>query len=129
MSSTNYRIPTSVINSGGGVASSTNYTLTASIGEPIIGPAASTNYAVNAGFLATLIQIVGIPGDLNYDGVVDINDVKLALQIGAGLASGAYPGVNFPNGDVVPASPDGKIDLRDADHILRFVLGTDHILP
>jgi acetamidase/formamidase len=132
MSSANYRIPTSVINSGGGTASSTNYTLIASIGEPVIGLIGTTppdNYKLNAGFLATLIQVIGSPGDLNYDGLVDINDVKLALQIAAGLASGAYPGVNFPSGDVVPAVPDGKIDLRDADRILRFVRGTDLVLP
>lgn len=132
MSSANYRIPTSVINSGGGTASSTNYTLVASIGEPIIGligTAPTDNYRINAGFLATLIQVIGSPGDLNYDGVVDINDVKLALQISAGLANGAYPGVNFPNGDVVPVAGDGKIDLRDVDHILRFVTGKDLVLP
>ena len=132
MSSANFRIPTSVINSGGGTASSTNYTLIASIGEPVIGligTAPTDNYRVNAGFLATLIQVIGSPGDLNYDGVVDFNDVKLALQIAAGLSSGAYPGVNFPKGDVVPSTPDGTIDLRDVDHILRFVTGTDLILP
>jgi hypothetical protein len=129
MSSANYRIPTSVINSGGGVATSANYTLTASIGEPVIGPSSSTNYAANAGFLATLIQVTGSPGDLNDDGVVDINDVKLALQVAAGLANGSYPGVDFANGDLTPATPDGKIDIRDADHILRYILGTDHTLP
>jgi hypothetical protein len=132
MSSANYRIPTSVVNSGGGAASSTNYTLIASIGEPIIGLIGTNppdNYKINAGFLATLIQVIGSPGDLNDDGVVDINDVKLALQISAGLANGAYPGVNFPNGDVVPAAPDGIMNLRDVDRILRFVTGTDHTLP
>ncbi|HEY3414741.1 MAG TPA: hypothetical protein VGM51_17010 [Armatimonadota bacterium] len=132
MSSANYRIPTSVINSGGGIASSTNYTLIASIGEPVIGligTAPTDNYRVNAGFLATLVQVMGTPGDLNYDGKVDFEDVKLALRISAGLANGAYPAVNFPSGDVVPATPDGKIDLRDVDRILRYVTGKDTTLP
>lgn len=121
MSSANYQIPSMVINSGGGTASSANYQMIVSIGEPVIGPTSSAAFQANLGFLATLASFVAAPGDLNGDGVVNIADVKLALQISAGLSNAAAPGVNFGAGDVV--GPDGKIAIMDADKILRIING------
>lgn len=123
MSSTNYRIPSSVVNAGGGTMSSANYTLVASIGEPVIGPTESTNYDLNAGFLATMLASVGTRGDVNRDGVVNVTDVRLLLQITAGAKNSADANVDFPNADVNAATGDGKIDHRDAARLLRYING------
>lgn len=102
MSSANYSIPVSVINSGGGVASSANYVLTASIGEPIIGS--------SGGVAATPTMDLRIVGgmkdakdaDVNFgaadakvDGVVNILD---AVTIARGIAGGTIGGTGLEAG-------------------------------
>ncbi|HEY3268305.1 MAG TPA: hypothetical protein VGM37_15405 [Armatimonadota bacterium] len=132
MSSANYKIPTYVINSGGGVASSANYQLVASIGEPIIGPIGTTppdNYKVDAGFLATLVQVIGMPGDVNADGVVDVEDVKMLLKVSGGLTDSSAASVSFSNGNVNPTTPDCCIHLDDAVKVLRYLRGLQPTLP
>lgn len=124
MESANYKMPASVIGSGGGSASSANYQLEATIGEPAIGPADSTNYDLYAGFLAALMAILPRAGDVNADGVVDTADVVLLLQITGGLknATDGQPA----NGDV---TGNGRIDLDDAAKVLRYLNGLQPTLP
>lgn len=54
MSSTNYKIDDSAINSFGGAAGSANYSLVDSGGEAFIGAGSSANYKFNAGYVASL---------------------------------------------------------------------------
>ena len=61
-----------------------------------------------------------LPGDINKDGVVDAKDVKMALQIAAGLLNANDPSVSFANGNVVA---DTVIDLIDATAIQRKING------
>jgi hypothetical protein len=109
MSSANYSIPVSVINSGGGVASSANYTLTASIGEPIIGPTGG----VAAGPPSVLRIAGGLKNskdaDVNFsasdakiDGIVNILD---AVTIARGIAAGTIGGIGLDAG-FLPAALD-----------------------
>ena len=65
-------------------------------------------------------------GDINGDGVVDVADALLALQI----ASGSVPvaSQHLVNGDVAPfidgkPSPDGAITIADALLMLRKIVG------
>lgn len=65
-----------------------------------------------------------VKGDLNGDGLFNATDVKMALQIAAGLTPNTLQ--SKAAGDVVPAgSPDGKIDLRDAVRLDRALNGKD----
>lgn len=61
-----------------------------------------------------------LPGDVNKDGVVDSKDVKLALQIAAGLLNANDPTVSFANGNIVA---DTVINVLDAVAIQRKING------
>lgn len=124
MESANYKMPASVVASGGGAASSANYQLEATIGEPAIGPTDSSNYDLYAGFLAALMAILPRAGDMNADGVVDTADVLLLLQITGGLKNAADG--QPANGDV---TGNGRIDLDDAAKVLRYLNGLQPTLP
>lgn len=128
MSSANYKIPSSVVNSGGGTMSSANYTLIASIGEPVIGPTESAGYDLYAGFLAAYLNAIGMRGDVNRDGVINSADVRLLLQITGGLKNAADGDVDWQSGDVDAAVGDGKIDARDAARLLRYINGLNPTL-
>jgi hypothetical protein len=72
----------------------------------------------------------GIPpvvkGDVNGDGVFDAKDVKVALQIAAGLVTASHTAITA--GDLYkPGSktPDGKITLEDALFLSRVLAGKD----
>jgi hypothetical protein len=76
---------------------------------------------VNSVALTTVAGVsTALPGDLNKDGVVDAKDVKLALQIAAGLLNANDPSVSFSNGNVVA---DTVIDVLDAVAIQRKING------
>ncbi|MCP4108649.1 MAG: hypothetical protein GY749_24390 [Desulfobacteraceae bacterium] len=63
------------------------------------------------------IQVVTpTPGDINYDGSIDITDAVLALQILAGLTPDNVADVNS---DV---NGDGKIGVQDVLYILRMIV-------
>lgn len=62
----------------------------------------------------------GLPGDIDKSGVVDGNDVKLALRVAAGLINANDASVSFTNGDL---NGDHKIDLLDAVGIQRKING------
>lgn len=64
--------------------------------------------------------VPAVPGDINKDGVVDAKDVKLALQIAAGLLNANDPSVSFTNGNVVA---DSVINVLDALAIQRKING------
>ena len=111
MSSTNYRITTSVFSGGGGMMSSPNYQLLGTVAQPTPpGNSSSTNFILDAGFWYTMLT--DAVGDVNNDGTVDLKDVIAALQVVTGLS----PAEIIKEAD---ADGDGKIGLSEALHILR----------
>jgi len=111
MSNANYRITSSVISGGGSVMSSTNYHLMSTIGQSSsIGNSSSTNHHIDAGFWYTML--LNSVGDVNGDGLVNLEDVIAALQ----AVTGQSPITIFKEAD---ADGDGKIGLVEALHILR----------
>jgi hypothetical protein len=67
-----------------------------------------------------------ILGDINGDGIIDILDVMLVLQISVGKLQPTYE--EFVRGDVAPvinglSVPNGKIDTGDAIVILSKLVG------
>ena len=121
-SSPNYQMPSYVFNSGGATIASANYQMIASIGEQMIGTTSSAGYRGDLGFLATLLSITGQRGDANHDGVINLVDVALLLKVSGNLSIAPIR-LDFPNSDVSPVPGDGKIDVRDAARLLRFLNG------
>ena len=58
---------------------------------------------------------VGMPGDINGDGTVDISDVILCLRQAVGL--------DTPNPSVADMNGDGTVDISDVILILRKAVG------
>lgn len=96
---------------------------------PAVIAGAADGSPVDAAAGSPLSISLRLPGDLNGDGVVDLSDVILAVQIAGGIVpAGAGPPA-VPNGDVWPAgAPDGRVSLEDATRLLRFVTGLDSSL-
>lgn len=93
---------------------------------PAIIAGASDGSPLDASIGAPLIIAFRLPGDLNGDGVVNLDDVILSLQIAGGLASAVPNPPGVGNGDVWPAGAlDGKVSLEDATRLLRFVSGLE----
>jgi len=124
MESANYKIPASVVASGGGSSASAAYQMVATIGEPAIGPSESTSHDLYAGFMPALLAVLPIPGDVTGDGAVDTSDVLMLLRIAGGLtnATDGRP----DNGDV---TGNGAISLEDAAKVLRYLNGLQPSLP
>jgi hypothetical protein len=59
---------------------------------------------------------VFLPGDVNNDGVLDLDDAVLALQIAAGISTGEI----FPETDV---NGDEKIGIAEAVYVLEKITG------
>ena len=111
MSSTNYRITSSVISGGGGMMSSASYVLMATVGqESTPGNSSSASYSIDSGFWYTVL--LKTIGDVNGDGYVNLEDVIAALQI----VTGQSPAAIMKEADT---DGDGKIGLSEALHILR----------
>lgn len=111
MSSTNYRITSSIISGGGSAVSSTNYHLVSTLGQPsLIGSSSSTGYGIDSGFWYAM-QLYAI-GDVNGDGLVNLEDVIATLQV----VTGQLPVTIIKEADT---DGDGEIGLSEAFHILR----------
>jgi hypothetical protein len=86
---------------------------------------------------AKFVQIVTtVAGDVNHNGVVDVNDAVLTLRMAGGLSFGAPNGQTDPNtvyrqnileaADVWPkGAPDGAITLADALRLVRTAAGKE----
>ena len=111
MSSTSYRISTSVISGGGGSMSSTNFHSASTLGQPsALGETSSLSYIAATGFWHTLL--LRIVGDTNGDGAVDLKDVITTLQVVTGQTPETIR-------KVADADGDGRIGLGEAIMILR----------
>ena len=113
MESENYRVPRSVQSGGGAFMVSENYAAAATLGQAsAMGPSSSAGYAVQAGFWFS----VQMKGDVNGDGIIDLADLVLSLQLLAGMsASDVHRGADV--------NVDGQIGLAEAIFILGKAAG------
>ncbi len=116
MSSTSYKIPTTVMSSGGNEMSSANFSMVSTLGQPTaLGHGSSGNYTIESGFFYTLILTIAL-GDVNGDGVVNLADVIEVLQVATGQTVESI----FLEADI---DGDGQIGLVEAIMALRKVGG------
>jgi hypothetical protein len=85
----------------------------------------SSTVSVTVNNVTPLSQSI-IPGDINSDGIVDLSDALLALQIAVGNVQPTS--VELQRGDVAPfingvSVPNGTIDIGDVIVILSKVAG------
>lgn len=113
MESENYRISRSVQSGGGAFMSSRDYVMFSTLGQTSgIGASSSANYAVQAGFWFSVLM----KGDVNGDGIINLADLVLSLQVLTGMA----PSDLHRGADV---NADGQIGLTEAIYILGKAAG------
>jgi len=116
MSSTSYRISTTVISGGGNTMSSDNFSMISTLGQPtVLGQGSSTSYNNYPGFWYTLLLTIAV-GDVNGDGAVNLEDVIKALQAVTGQTVESI----YLEAD---ADGDGRIGVAEAIMILRKLGG------
>ena len=112
MQSASYTMKTSVFSGGGGPGTSASYQLNASIGQvTAIVNSQSASYKIQAGFWYQLLKLIA-GGDVNSDGVIDLKDAVLVLQI---LSQFLPAGID-KDADV---NGDGVIGAQEAIYILQ----------
>jgi hypothetical protein len=111
----NYKIICDDLDQTGGKSNSTHYTLMRSAGgqSSPIGSGSSTNYKLIAGYVgATFVQ----RGDVNADGIVNVNDVVYLINYLFVPAS--PPPVPLEAGD---ATCDGIINVNDVVYLINYL--------
>ncbi|HEY3265600.1 MAG TPA: lamin tail domain-containing protein [Armatimonadota bacterium] len=113
-----------------GAALSGTVTVNAVNGVASFGPLnvdlAGTGYALNAssGWLPTAtsaafsVTAPSTPGDIDHNGVVNADDVLLALKVAGGVVAASDPSVSVANGDL---DGDSAITILDAVKIKRLL--------
>ena len=116
MSSTSYKISTTIMSGGGGMMSSASFTSVSTAGQSSpLGHGSSASYRILPGFWYTLLLAIGV-GDVNGDGAVNLEDVIAALQSVTGQTVGSM----YLEAD---ADGDGQIGLVEAIIVLRKLGG------
>jgi hypothetical protein len=114
MQSPNYAINYTIFSSGGGFRSSGSYQLLDTISQSAsIGIAQSASYKISTGFWSQLLTLIA-GGDVNGDGIIDLKDAIITLQILS----------NFPLTQIrkdADINGDGAIGLPEAIYILQKV--------
>jgi Dockerin type I domain len=114
MSSDSYRISRSVLSGGGSPMASSSYGTNFTLGQSSpLGSSSSDNFSLFSGFWNIVLHAIPLR-DVNGDGVVDLTDVILVLQVLVG----------FETGDVnlaADANGDGVIGAADVIYILQYV--------
>ena len=112
MSSTSYRISTTVMSGGGNTMSSGNFSMVSTLGQPtVLGNGISTSYSSYPGFLYTLLLTIAV-GDVNGDGAVNLEDIIVTLQAVTGQTVESI----YLEAD---ADGDSRIGLVEAIMVLR----------
>jgi hypothetical protein len=111
-SSDNYRITGFVLSSAGGSATSVSYKTALSFAQSSpTGICSSRDYSSFAGFWPLTLASTGI-GDVNRDGVIDLTDAVLVLQVLMGMDASSV----FLSADV---NKDGHISMAELAYILQ----------
>jgi len=102
MQSTNYRLEPMVLSSSGSPCSSISFKATGTCGQPSpIGISTSASYRMLSGYWYQLLKLIA-GGDVNGDGVIDLVDAVIALQILSKLyASDVYTEADVNNDNVI----------------------------
>ncbi len=134
MSSTNYGVAWSVVDSGGGPSMSSNYGLEGSVSQPsALGSSASTGYSLTAGFFATPDSDADLVRDFMDNCIYDANASQLDSN-GDGYGNRCDPdlddsgAVNFSDYVTLtaaflsnPASPNWNPDADlTGDNLVNF---------
>jgi hypothetical protein len=102
----------------------TGYTRSTEASFPVaVGPDLTHNYGLDDAFVA---KIVSVPtkGDVDLNGVIDVLDVRLCLQIARGFIVGTAA-----QRDQADVDSGGNVDETDARAIAEFIIGLRGTLP
>ena len=124
MTSPNFQIRSSSLNSGGGQENSINFGVQNSTGQPMpTDISTSPNFGLFAGFQPDLLDEYVLPtaekGDCNGDGVINIFDILSVVN--HILDTISLPPQAIPLAD---CNDDGIINILDVLGIVNVVLGT-----
>ena len=114
-------VPWFSVDGGGGTSAGGDFTLDGTIGQPDAGRLEGGDFAVQGGF----IPGVAVPpacGDLNGNGIIDVFDAIIDLQIIVGLIVPTEAQLRL--GDVVR---DGTVNVFDAILVLQHIVGLTEI--
>ena len=114
-------LPWFSVDGGGGTSVGGGFTLDGTIGQPDAGRLAGGGFAMEGGFIPGLgvpAVFAGTCGDLNGDGVINVFDAIISLQIIVGLITPTED--QLKAGDVVR---DGTINVFDAILVLQHIVG------
>lgn len=101
-----------VLSGGGGQASSANYAIgfTLGQGQPV-GLSSSPSFSSSWGFWTGDVALEPLPGDLNGDGQVDLEDILIVM---------ADFGASPPSDSRADANGDGRVGLLDLVTVAKF---------
>lgn len=117
-SSTNYRIQSEILGASGGGASSVNYEMLGIAGESVVGVSGSGNFTTISGYSSEQQEPEILLGDVNFDGIVNIQDVILTVNFALGFST--------PSTDEMTAADmngDGNINIQDVILGVNAALG------
>jgi hypothetical protein len=114
MESENFRIEKTVVSSGGGLGASGSFEINGTVGQSTpIGLSSSASYRLMPGLWHQILLMIA-EGDLNEDGVINLQDAIIALKILS----------NFQPIDVQRASDvngDGSVGIEEVLFILQKI--------
>jgi hypothetical protein len=114
MESENFRLEKTVVSSGGGFGISGNFKMNGTVGQSTpIGLLSSASYRLMPGFWHQILLMIA-EGDVNGDGIINLQDAILALRILS----------NFQSIDVqrdADVNGDGSVGIAEVLFILQKV--------
>lgn len=112
MKSKSFLLYSPALSGAGGMSPSTSFQMESTLGQPgVIGHGSSSFFETDLGFWYTLLVSSSI-GDVNGDGVVNLEDVVTSLQVVTGMS----PSEVMASADT---DGDGRIDVSEAVAILK----------